>query len=91
MDRLKQKGKDCKMAKTSFRDGEFLSSGKWKSYGAVHIKDKDYGKFLDLCPITNRYIKKLKQELKAEYRAVKRGENQKLKREIDAILLEETL
>lgn len=91
MDRLKQIAKHCKISKVWLKDGDWHtpSQRRWKSRGTAHIKAEDYGKVFDLAPITNKYVKKLKQELKVEYRAVKRSENNRIKQEIEQILLED--
>lgn len=91
MDKLKQQGRYAKAMKSSWRNHR-KKGDDYIITGAVHVKEKDYGTFaLGSChPITNRYIKKLKEGLKVEYRAVKRGENHKIKQEIARTILEET-
>lgn len=47
------------------------------------ISQKDYGEHLldGMFPLTNRYVKQRKGELKREYRAAKRSDKQRWKRE----------
>jgi hypothetical protein len=91
MDKLKQKGLECKQSKSWLKDWEWNTpqcrTGRTK--GTAHIKAKDYGKTFDLAPLTNRYVKKFKEELKREYRSVKRSEKHKLKSEIEQSILDE--
>lgn len=90
MDKLKQQGKWAKFIKSGFKKSIKTRDGHWKSVGPVHIKDEDYGttNLGSMFPMTNRYVKKVKRDLKTEYRAVKRGQKHKLKLEIEEMLLE---
>ncbi len=89
MDVLKQKGKYNKMVKSSFKSFEF-NGRKARQFGPVHITEEDYGSSRGgLMPLTNTYLKKIKDELKVEYRAVKRNEKHKLKMQIQQDLLDE--
>ncbi len=81
MDKLKEKGKEIKMQKAWLRNFEWTGR-RGRHYGPAHIKAEDYGKILDLVPVTNSYVKKLKQEMKREYRSVKRGEKQEIRKQI---------
>jgi hypothetical protein len=90
MDRLKQQGKWAKFIKNSFRNPEETADGTWKYSGSAHIKQSEYGVIYDEAPYTNRYVKKVKEELKKEYRAVKRSEKQAVRKEIEEILLEDS-
>ena len=93
MDRLRQKGKENKRYKSWLKNEAWTtpSGKKWRARGTAHIKEEDYGKILDLFPLTNRYVQHLKKELKIEYRAVKRSEKQYIKKEIEQILLDEKI
>jgi hypothetical protein len=87
MDRLKQQGRWAKFVKSQFKSHLGREEG-FRPYGPTHVKAKDYGKIFDVAPFTNKYVKKVKQELKAEYRAVKRSERNRVNKEIQEILLE---
>jgi len=92
MDVLKQKGKDCKAEKADLLRRVVFEEGQSKEFrGDSHIKEENYGEPLinGMHPLTNRYVKKMKEDLKREYRGVKRGEKQKLKKEIQSIIDEE--
>lgn len=91
MDVLKQKGKHCKLVKSTFKDYVKTKSLKYRAIGPAHIKEGDYGTpgINGMHPITNRYVKQVKADLKREYRATKRGEKHKLKQEIEDILTED--
>lgn len=90
MDRLKKQGQWAKFVKNTFRNAEKTPDGKWKYTGSTHIKQSEYGIIYDEAPYTNRYVKKVKEELKKEYRAVKRSEKQAVRKEIEEILLEDS-
>jgi hypothetical protein len=87
MDELKLKGKECKVVKSSLLKRVDFDSGNVRFTGNNHIKDEDYGKLIvNNCstPFTNKYVKKVKDELKRDYRAKKRALKQRLRKEIEA-------
>jgi len=86
MDELKQEGKRCKIVKSSLLKRVDWKGGKVKFKGKSHIKQKDYGAFVinGMHPLTNRYVKQVKAELRAGYRAKKRSIRQKVKKEINS-------
>ena len=93
MDLLKRKAKEIKSDKRRFKkyvpktDDSIM---KGRHVGPAHISEEDYGTYLNgMFPLTNRYVKKVKEGLKAEYRAAKRGEKQQIKKSIEEELLEE--
>lgn len=88
MDRLKQQGNWAKFCKTSFKEAEKTSPRGYKFTGPTHITQAQYGTSPSGVPLTNKYLKKVKEGLKREYRAVKRGEKQLVRKEINSILLD---
>lgn len=92
MDVLKQKGKDNKLHKKSLlKRLVSFEGGKARFEGESHITEAEYGQPLinGMHPYTNSYVKKFKNELKVEYRAVKRSEKHKLKKEIQELMEED--
>ena len=85
MDMLKQKCKDIKQQKRALlKQCVLTADGKsYKYVGKSHISERDYGTHRNgLFPLTNRYVKKRKKEMKIELRAVKRGAKQKIRKEM---------
>ena len=88
MDRLKQQGKLSKIVKNRFRAFKKTLDGHFVHFGPVHITEKEYGMSNGYSPLTNKYVKKIKKDLKREYRGVKHSEKQQVRKEIEQTLLE---
>ena len=91
MDVLKQKGKHNKQIKERLLKRIDFEDGEINRFGKLHIKQKNYGKLLlnGIDPLTNREVKRLKKNLKIEYRGVKRHQKHLTRKEIEEILLED--
>lgn len=91
MDKIKLKTNHCKAVKSAFKSHEQKQNGRFRTFGPAHIKAKDYGttNWGTCFPVTNRYIKETKEDLKREVRSAKRSYKQDIKKEIAQILLEE--
>lgn len=86
MDELKQEGKMCKVVKSSLlRKPIWKDGGKVKFKGKSYILQKDYGQFVlnGMYPLTNKYVKQVKSDLKRGYRSKKRSIRQRVRKEIN--------